>query len=84
VLICAALGLLAAWGIAESVTVASIVTLVEIGGLLLVVIVRHSDFADLPVILPELIPSFDLGSWALIPLQGGLRVAFFLYFRVWP
>ena len=60
--ICIVLGLLAAWGIAESVTAAAIVTLVEVGGLLFIVAVSHSGFSALPDRWPELVPAFDLAS----------------------
>lgn len=69
------LGALAAWGIAESVMAASAITLVEIGGLLLVLAVAGGSFADLPVRLPELIPPFEVPVW-----QGILLGAFLAFY----
>lgn len=51
------LGGLAAWGVVESVLVASLVTLIEIGGLVWVVVVGAGVFAELPLRLAELLPS---------------------------
>lgn len=76
-IVCVSLGLLAAWGIAESVTIASIVTLVEIGGLLMVVFVSRSGFSELPVYWPQLIPSFDMVSWGL--MSSGVFLAFYAF-----
>jgi amino acid transporter len=50
-----ALGALAVWGIAESAWVAAITTLVEIGGLLLVVFTAGDNLATLPQRLPEMV-----------------------------
>ncbi|MBT3627319.1 MAG: amino acid permease, partial [Rhodospirillaceae bacterium] len=47
-----AIGLLAAWGIAQSVIVAGILTVVEIGGLALVIWAGGDNLVDLPEALP--------------------------------
>ena len=70
-----ALGALAAWGIAESVMAATAITLVEVGGLLLVLAVAGGSFADLPARLPELIPPFEVPVW-----QGILLGAFLAFY----
>ncbi len=57
------LGAVAGWGISESVAVASMITLIEIGGLLLVITVSSDALAALPSRWRELIPSADLASW---------------------
>lgn len=68
------LGSIAAWGISQSVTIAAIVTLIEIGGLLLVIVVSRSGVADLAEHWPMLVPSFDSSSW------HGIFAASFLAF----
>jgi len=67
-----ALALLAAWGIAQSVTAAAVATVIEVGGLILIIAVASASFGALPERLPELIPSFDLVAWEGIFLGGCL------------
>jgi amino acid transporter len=72
-----ALGLLAAWGMHESARVAAAATLVEIGGLLLVVAVSGEGLLALPQRLPELAPPLQAGAWPGIFLAA--FVAFFAF-----
>ncbi|GAB4507921.1 MAG: amino acid permease [Sulfuricaulis sp.] len=71
------LGALAAWGISESVMAASLITLVEVGGLILVLFVAGDSLGDLPARLPELIPPLDAGIWQGILL--GAFIAFYAF-----
>jgi amino acid transporter len=73
----AALTGLAAWGITESVRAASIVTLVEIGGLLLIIATSGASFATLPQRLPELLPPLQRETWEGIFL--GAFIAFYAF-----
>ena len=57
------LGAIAAWGISQSVTIAAAVTLIEIGGLLLLIVVSHSGIVDLAERWQEMVPAFHSGSW---------------------
>lgn len=75
------LGALAAWGIAESVMAATAITLVEVGGLLLVLAVAGGSFADLPARLPELIPPFEVPVWQGIMLGAFLAFYAFIGFE---
>lgn len=77
VIICLLLGTLAAWGVAESVMAASIVTLIEIGGLIMVIAFGSAELLKLPDYLPLLIPSVDLTSWGLI--SSGVFLAFYAF-----
>ncbi len=70
-----ALGALAAWGIAESVIAAAAITLVETGGLLLILFVAGDSLAALPERLPELMPPPEAGAW-----QGILLGAFLAFY----
>ncbi|MGD9536135.1 MAG: APC family permease [Alphaproteobacteria bacterium] len=72
-----ALGLVAAWGILQSVLVAALLTLVEIGGLLLVIVVGAKAFGDLPARYGELLPPFDGLAWSGI-LTGAI-LAFYAF-----
>src|SRR3989338_3465696 len=69
------LGGLAAWGIDESVMAATFITLIEIGGLLLILAVAGGSLAELPARLPELIPPPDGVVW-----QGILLGAFLAFY----
>lgn len=72
---------IASWGIAESVTIASIITVIEIGGLLLVIVVSSDSLASLPYRWPELIPSADVASWGGIYLGAVLSFYAFIGFE---
>ncbi len=48
VMLVLSLGAVAAWGIGESARIAALITLIEIGGLLLIVYVARESFAELP------------------------------------
>ncbi|MEJ2132944.1 MAG: APC family permease, partial [Gammaproteobacteria bacterium] len=71
------LGAIAAWGIAESVTIAAIITLIEVGGLVAVIFAGGDVLADLPSRWGELMPSGDFRSWGLI--FAGAILAFYAY-----
>lgn len=71
------IGALAAWGIAESVFIAAVITVIEIGGLLLVIGASHSAFAELPQRWHELIPGSDAGSW--LSISAGALLAFYAF-----
>ncbi len=72
-----ALGALAAWGITESVLAATVATVIEIAGLLLIVAVAGDSLATLPARLPELLPPADAAVWHGILL--GAFVAFYAF-----
>lgn len=75
------LGALAAWGIDESVFAASAITLIEVGGLLLILFVAGGSLADLPARLPELIPPLDGVAWHGILLGSFLAFYAFIGFE---
>ena len=76
-LLAIALGLVAAWGITESVLTAALFTLVEIGGLLLVIAAGAMAIPDLPRHMPEVLPPLDTVAWAGI--VGGTVLAFYAF-----
>jgi APA family basic amino acid/polyamine antiporter len=76
-----ALGLLAAWGIFESALVATITTLIEVGGLLLIVAVASGSFAALPMRLPELLPPVAPAAWEGVLVGAFLAFYAFLGFE---
>ncbi len=77
VLLVGAMGALAAWGITESIMVAIIATLLEIGGLVFVVWVSRGSFEAIPDQLPDLLPSFRLTEWSAI--MAGSILAFYAF-----
>jgi len=76
-----ALGLLAAWGIVESVLVATVTTLIEVAGLLLIIAVAGESFATLPARLPELLPPAQPAAWSGVLLGAFLAFYAFLGFE---
>jgi APA family basic amino acid/polyamine antiporter len=78
VLLLLALGTLAGWGISQSVQVASLITLVEIGGLLLIIGVGSGNILDLPQRLPEIAQlAAKPDAWGGVLL--GAFLAFYAY-----
>ena len=72
-----AIGLLAAWGIAQSVIVAGILTVVEIGGLALVIWAGGDNLVDLPEALPEMWPGVGAVAWSSV--LAGAILAFYAF-----
>ena len=77
VLITAALGILAAWGIGQSVMMAAVITLIEVGGLLIIVWVARDEFATIPVRSHELMPGLDGTIW--LGILSGSFLAFYAF-----
>jgi APA family basic amino acid/polyamine antiporter len=77
----ALLGLVAAWGISESVTIAVLMTLVEIGGLGLILWIGAPAVATLPERLSEMLPPFEWDVWHTVFLGGFLAFYAFLGFE---
>ncbi len=71
------LGMIAAWGILESVIIAALFTLIEIGGLIFVIYYGFSINPDLLNNFGRLIPPFELVTWTGIVSAGLL--AFFAF-----
>jgi len=80
IIICTAglLGGIAAWGISTSVSIAASITVIEIGGLLLIIAVSLSGTtADLDTLSLTLIPSADFNQWSVI--FAGALLAFYAF-----
>lgn len=77
IMIALLLGGVAAWGIRESVLLAGVITLIEIGGLLLVIGASGSGWATLPARWPELVPDLSLPAWSGI--AAGAILAFYAF-----
>ncbi len=71
------LGMVAAWGILESVILAAIITLIEVGGLCFVVFYGFTVKPDLLGEIGRLIPPLEMGAWTGIASAGLL--AFFAF-----
>lgn len=72
-----AIGLICAWGIAQSVMLAAAMTVVEVIGLLIILYVGRDAFPMLPDKVPELLPGFEFSVWTGI-FMGGF-IAFYAY-----
>lgn len=81
ILVVLTLGLLSAWGILQSVTAAALATILEIGGLLLIIFVCGESFSQLPARLPELIPPLESDAWWGIALGAFLAFYAFIGFE---
>ena len=71
------MGLVVAWGINESVIIASLMTLLEIGGLVLIIWVARESFSLLPARWPEMLPPLELPAWGGI--VAGCYIAFYAF-----
>lgn len=71
------LAIIAIWGIGESVMVASVITIIEIVGLLLVIWAGREGLFDLPAQIDTLAPPFSGVVWAGI--LGGSFLAFYAF-----
>lgn len=80
-LVVLSLGVLAFWGILESVSVAAVATIIEIAGLILIIAVSGSSFATLPERLPELIPPMQSNAWWGIAMGAFLAFYAFIGFE---
>ena len=69
--------LVCGWGIKQSVLIASVMTLAEIIGLLIILYVGRDAFTLIPVKIPEMIPAFNASIWAGIFM--GSFIAFYAY-----
>lgn len=71
------MGLVVAWGINESVIIASLMTLLEIVGLLLIIWVAQDSFNELPARWTEMVPPLELAVWGGI--VAGSFIAFYAF-----
>ncbi|MDH3644274.1 MAG: APC family permease [Gammaproteobacteria bacterium] len=77
VVVCLLLGALAAWGIVESVAVAALITLVEIGGLAIIIAVGADKFTLLGDRWVDFVPGMDSAGWAGVMI--GVTLAFYAF-----
>ena len=76
------MGLVAAWGIVESVLLAALFTLIEAGGLLVLVYAGFANGSDIILRVPETVPPIaELGIWLGIANAGLLAVFAFIGFE---
>jgi len=76
-----ALGGLAFWGILESAWVATVTTLFEIGGLVLVISVAAENLVTVPQRAGELLPPLEATAWGSIALGAFLAFYAFIGFE---
>ena len=81
VLLSLLLAIIAAWGITESVITAALFTLLEVGGLLIIIWVARDGFMELPQRLPELLPLDGIGQWQGVLVATLLAFYAFLGFE---
>ena len=71
------LGIVAAWGVSESVGAAAVITVIEILGLLSVIVIAGDSFAQLPDRFRELVPPVQTQAWLAVSL--GAFLAFYAF-----
>jgi amino acid transporter len=75
------MGLIVSWGIRQSVLIAVIMTLFEIGGLVLIIWVAGDSYGQIPRHLPELLPPLEPALWYGIFLGGFIAFYAFIGFE---
>lgn len=75
------LGILAAWGISESVGTAALITLVEVFGLILVIFLAGDKLTELPQRWREMVPPLSGSVWLSIALGAFLAFYAFIGFE---
>ena len=68
---------LALWGIKDSVAVISVITLLEVFGLLLILWVAKGSFIEVPSYVVETLPTFAMAD--MVGLLGGMFLAFYAF-----
>jgi len=81
VLMVVILGGIAAWGITQSAWLAVVTTLVEIGGLLLIIWVARDSFAEIPFVIEQVVPQLADHGWGIITAGGFIAFFAFLGFE---
>lgn len=76
-LLVGAIVLLAIWGIAESVYAAGLLTLIEVGGLVWIILITAPNLAKLPQMAPLFMPDASLHSAFLV--VSGMLLAFYAF-----
>lgn len=79
-LVCAmviGLGLVAAWGISESATLALVITVIELGGLIAVMAAGSASLVNIPDRWQELVPDTTFAAWSGIFM--GAYLAFYSF-----
>jgi amino acid transporter len=71
----------AAWGIKQSALFATVVTVIELGGLLLIVSVASPSLTQLPAHLPQMLPPASAPAWGGVLLGAFLAFYAFLGFE---
>lgn len=71
------LGFIAAWGIKSSARIAAILTLIEAGGLVMIIVVAGDALGSTPEIVPRMLPTG--GDFAVSGVVLGALLAFFAF-----
>jgi APA family basic amino acid/polyamine antiporter len=72
-----ALAIIAGWGITESVWLAAVITVIEVGGLLFVIVIATQIETPQALEINDLVPSLDSSVWLGVAL--GAFLAFYAY-----
>ncbi len=75
------MGAIAAWGIGQSAIFALVITIIEIGGLLFILLTTGDKLAEVPERLNELAPPLSMDIWSGIFLGGFIAFYSFIGFE---
>ncbi len=75
------LGFFACWGMKESMFLVSLITLIEVGGLIMVITLLGGNLVKIPNLFPEYIPSGGISAWSGILLGSFLAFYAFVGFE---
>ncbi|BCN93652.1 amino acid transporter [Thiomicrorhabdus immobilis] len=77
ILLCAFLTAVASYGITESIILASLITVVEVGGLVWIIYISHGALTELPGLVDLMIPELNSTSFNLV--FAGALLAFYAF-----
>ncbi len=75
------LGFFACWGMKESMLLVTLVTLIEVSGLIMIIVISGDNLATIPSIYPEYIPAASIEIWSGILLGSFLAFYAFIGFE---
>jgi APA family basic amino acid/polyamine antiporter len=74
-----AMGMVAGWGIGQSVGVVTAITFIEVGALLYILGINVGAFAEFPTRTTEIVPSWGAGSGSWLGVFSGAFLAFYAF-----
>lgn len=77
ILLVAGMGLLAVWGVDQSVAAVTAITIIEVSALIYVVLATGETMSEIPRRWPQLVPPAEAGAW--VGILSGAFLAFYAF-----